>query len=887
MPRSSVLVPGPATLPFVLFAAAIVVANASAAQECTPFPARVVDVGWGPGQALTIDLDLDGDRDLAIAQTFDARVVLFTNDGAGRLALTGDLSFVDAVYSFSMADVDGDSLLDVVAWEFSDFTNEEHLTLRRGTGVATTLLSAPIQLHAFTCPPALVDLEGDGDLDIVVARERHAPGGAALEVLVDIGGGVYVPSSALQVLGSAPSVVALVSGDVDGDGDVDLAARVQGVGMEVWSQLPGGSWSTPTVTGPAGDVPGGIVSADFDGDGVADLAVLHSSTAALVQTATASATLPVGPRARGLVAADADGDGDTDLIVLADGLQVWTNQSGAFTSGPVHAVPPSADAIVAADFDGNLRADFASTCLAIDALALHLGNAESDYAPPVHVATPAVARIDGADLDGDGDVDLLVEHSGALPDEVRRNDGQGVFTPVAVLPGAGPYRVLDVDGDGVLDVLARGTSAISLARGTAAPFVFNASSIAVPAPFVRGFAAGDLEPDGDVDLVVAADSGGSSNPALHVFLQAAGAFGAPTTLAMPIGAGAVELRDVDGDGDLDVFVGGIPRLDLVRNQGAGTFAAPVSILAPASNVTAFTVGDLDLDGDVDVLAGTLNPRALTVLANDGAGNFTLVEQRATAHTPWDLRLARLDDDGAPDVLVLEHQNVQPFNSCASVWKNRGDGRFELAGRHSPGPLNGAIAAIDVDADARLDVLLGVAPFAGTPSGFAVLRNGGSCPTGASLCGGDGSATACPCANAGESGRGCANSVVPAGAKLEAAGRARVATDDLTLTTSGLPPTTLVLFLQGDVPDNGGMGAIFGDGLSCVAGTLRVLGVRRANGGVAALGANAPQPVSLAQVGALPPLGGTRYYQARYRNAASYCSAATFNTSNALRVAWGD
>ncbi len=208
MPRSLAPVPG-----FVLLLAAptLALAHASAAQDCTPFPARVVDVGWGPGQALAVDLDADGDRDLAIAQTYDARIVLFSNDGAGRLARTSELSFVDAVYSFAMGDVDGDGSLDVLAWEFFDFTNEEHLTLRRGTGASTTLLFAPIPLHAIACPPVLADLDGVGDLDLVVARGRFAPGGAALELLVNVGGGTFVPSSALQVLGTNPSVVASVS----------------------------------------------------------------------------------------------------------------------------------------------------------------------------------------------------------------------------------------------------------------------------------------------------------------------------------------------------------------------------------------------------------------------------------------------------------------------------------------------------------------------------------------------------------------------------------------------------------------------------------------------------------------------------------------------------
>ncbi|MBK7874272.1 MAG: LamG domain-containing protein [Planctomycetes bacterium] len=153
--------------------------------------------------------------------------------------------------------------------------------------------------------------------------------------------------------------------------------------------------------------------------------------------------------------------------------------------------------------------------------------------------------------------------------------------------------------------------------------------------------------------------------------------------------------------------------------------------------------------------------------------------------------------------------------------------------------------------------------------------------GVALCAGDGSLAPCPCGNdaPAASGRGCLNSL-GVGAWLVASGRASLANDGLVLTTQGLPAGTS-LYFQGSAYD---APTPLGDGLRCAGGALVRLGTR-ANAG----GASSYPPVggtSISVRGSIAAPGAFAVYQVWYRNAASFCTSATFNTSNAVGVVWG-
>lgn len=150
------------------------------------------------------------------------------------------------------------------------------------------------------------------------------------------------------------------------------------------------------------------------------------------------------------------------------------------------------------------------------------------------------------------------------------------------------------------------------------------------------------------------------------------------------------------------------------------------------------------------------------------------------------------------------------------------------------------------------------------------------------CFGDGSSGPCPCGNTGGAQRGCANSVFAAGAVISlSSGQASTLVDTAVLLLAGVPPGAGCVFFQGDAV---GAPIFLGDGLFCTGGSVQRVGTRVAN----PLGiVTHPQPgdPTLSVRGGVPLAGGTRIYQATYRNAANFCTSATFNVSSGLIVHW--
>ena len=153
-----------------------------------------------------------------------------------------------------------------------------------------------------------------------------------------------------------------------------------------------------------------------------------------------------------------------------------------------------------------------------------------------------------------------------------------------------------------------------------------------------------------------------------------------------------------------------------------------------------------------------------------------------------------------------------------------------------------------------------------------------------FCYGDGSVTACPCGNASAVGdrAGCLRSLGTGGA-LRVHGRASLASDTLRLEGATMPNSS-GLYFQGLNVIGGGSGATFGDGVTCTAGPFIRLGSKTNVGGASAYPSGAD--LSISERGVVASIG-TRHYQVRYRNSASFCTPNTFNYTNGVRVVWGN
>jgi len=155
---------------------------------------------------------------------------------------------------------------------------------------------------------------------------------------------------------------------------------------------------------------------------------------------------------------------------------------------------------------------------------------------------------------------------------------------------------------------------------------------------------------------------------------------------------------------------------------------------------------------------------------------------------------------------------------------------------------------------------------------------------------NGTASSCPCGNAGQGAAGCENSATTGGALLRAFGRASVAADQVTLLANGLPGQTSAFFFQGTLRENAGQGAAFGDGLRCAGGPIVRLSQYGVVAGTAATGYGGSDGLGNGSTVPIHLQGNvtgaaTRTYQIWYRNAAAFCTSGTHNLSNGVEIIW--
>ncbi len=127
--------------------------------------------------------------------------------------------------------------------------------------------------------------------------------------------------------------------------------------------------------------------------------------------------------------------------------------------------------------------------------------------------------------------------------------------------------------------------------------------------------------------------------------------------------------------------------------------------------------------------------------------------------------------------------------------------------------------------------------------------------------------------------GCRNSTGQS-ATLLSGGTPSVGQDTLVFTAAHMPLTTLPTLFQGTTSI---AHATFGDGLRCIGGSQMRMGTLVASNGIASWPAAGSSPLSVK--GLVPPEGGTRFYQVIYRNAATFCTPATFNLTEAKKITW--
>ncbi|MFY9343064.1 MAG: VCBS repeat-containing protein [Planctomycetota bacterium] len=669
------------------------------------------------------DFDGDGDPDVVTTGTPGSTTLqrFYRNDGHG--VFTPDPAWPDVVNGTNhlVADFDSDGDPDVLL--------DGAIVRNLGGGVLQLTTVA-----ATGWPVACEDFDGDGVRDLFVQRNNGIGMGVAL--FRQVGGTfVQVPVPTTDVLLRAGA-----ARDFDGDGDIDLLLAAapyvlpftanwsgndrlwvnNGLGQFVEQLLPG-TTNADTTT---------MAVADFDGDGDHDCALLAPSifppggwelrlNDGLGNLLITTGHLPASMPLTSFRAVDLDGDGDRDLV----GLTNWLENDGTahFTARAWLLAAPSMPVLDHGDVDADGDLDLIVAAGSPQRLLLNLGPGRLFDASRTPWRRATVAS---GDVDGDGDLDLL---TGTPDGFLGINDGTGWFTEVPfpwgvsqVMPST--VQIVDVDGDTDRDVLCvlsltTGGPQLRLFRNNGSGTFVDGGTTGMPGPLPSntiGSAMLDADGDGDRDVVLIVRQGG-------VFLyrnNGAGAFSASPG-AFPAYMGwlrTVAVGDLDGDGDIDVLTGdesygaAASEIHYFANNGAGVFTdvSATRLQAPVALTRSLTIADIDNDGDLDAFAGCWGtasyPNSVNLLLqNNGGGMLSHVPAALPAVLPTgSVALGDLDDDGDVDAVVGTYQSGVRF------WRNQGATFVDVGGMF---PLPSTVAyglsrLVDIDDDLDLDLVIG-------------------------------------------------------------------------------------------------------------------------------------------------------------------------------------
>jgi FG-GAP-like repeat len=541
---------------------------------------------------------------------------------------------------------------------------------------------------------AALDLEGDGDRDLAVARRDGAS--AKIHRFLNNGGGAFSPAPAVTLNVPADDPV-LVSGDWDRDGDRDLAAAGGGTDQVV-VLLNQGIGNFTQHPHEAGFSSYNLRAGDVDVDG--DLDLVSATPGDEVRQrdhAPERRERPVRCARTHRIRQPAPG-------CHRRGLQPRRppgsrgGEPGHHT-GAIHPQRPDGSfanatlfdndsflplAVASADFDGDGDVDMAESGAEVHMMK-NQGSGSFVLSSTIPSGGGLVHGITASDLNGDGKPDLLwAPDVEPHPYVYTLNNGDGSFGPIVVRNiqtcGTGDATTADVDDDGDRDVLV-------------------ANNRSAPSEFCERISRTVRVALNDGDANFAPDYG------VEVF----------PTPQMAIGA------DLDEDGRTDLIATS-EQISVARGLGGGQFAVHMDFDARGTELMS---ADPDEDADVDVLTSDGSTATAYVLLNDGSGDLSQItaypgEEISGMANSFAVVAADLDQTGTLDLVV-----ANPSGNNVAVHLGHGDGTFEAVqirfGTH--GCMTDVNAA-DYNRDGRMD--LGGPACVGssfvTPRGVQVLLN---------------------------------------------------------------------------------------------------------------------------------------------------------------------
>jgi hypothetical protein len=675
-----------------------------------------VATGHQPHGVVVADVDRDGIPDLVISVE-GTKVGVLLGSGGGRFRPGGEYPIRTAA-GFRLpvvADVNHDGKLDIVVAGSA-------VSVLLGNGDGTFGAETDFAFGGNAADFAAADVDHDGNLDVVVSR----PAAGQVSVLLGRGDGTFGTAADYATVAS-PGRLAIA--DVSGDGKPDLVVgSSRAFAASVLRGNGDGTFGAHTEYATLLPVDA-LAVADVSGDGIADIVTVRNTDEELNMTMLIGQGDGSFPRRIdshverfpvSVDVIDVDRDGKPDIVTTDNDNAAVTVEFGedggvpSFGRYARYAVGAFPTAVVITDVSGDGRPDLVTANSGGDNVAIALGDGSGTFLDvPPHAGPSGFFFL--ADLDRDGKLDAV---GAAAPANltVQLGNGDGTFRAPALYPSNAPVTLAvpaDVNHDGKLDIILQDhlpspliqTLSVRLGNGDGS---FGAAVDQPVDPSILGFAAADLDSDGNADVVE-----------IHAFPNLMrlrlgngdGTFRAGMDYPLSESPGRVVAADLDRDGNQDLIVTFFSSVGVMLGNGDGTFRPRVDHATPIG-VGMTTVADVNRDGKPDLLIVTgasSVDNTMTVLLGAGDGTFVTHGSYVTSVFGGVIAAGDVTGDGNPDAVLWSGASL-----AVSVLPGDGTGAF-LPRTDYPATVTldreveVAIAVADVTSDGKPDIVVSGGP----------------------------------------------------------------------------------------------------------------------------------------------------------------------------------